>query len=233
MNYKKIYVIVFSIMIFCAVMYMFYMDTSNPKADIDTEEYTSVEMDVQAGNTNKEKNIDTDGQIKTEQDVLYEKQAYTEQIISDFLRMDADAFPERYDKDDLYQRGILYCGHEAWKYDGNQLDPYQGPGDYCNVENITAIRFYKEQPYPINKARNVGDRMEQDREGISIDYHGDYAVSTYSKAVDNGSVCIQELSFIKIETLSDAQTAPENLYYYIETDYYEVRESLAYETWMA
>ena len=154
----------------------------------------------------------------------------TEQVISDFLSMDSVEFQENYNKDDLYQSGILYCGHEAWKYDGNQVDAFQEPGDYYSVANITAIRFYKEQPVLIYLNMNINDQSGQYEEKISIDYHTDYAVSIYSKPGDNGLPCIQEISFVKIELCSGE--APRDLYQYLESDYYKVRASLIGETWI-
>ena len=161
-----------------------------------------------------------------------EKESYivTEQVISDFLSMDAVEFQESYDKDDLYQSGILYCGHDAWKYDGNQVDAFQEPGDYYDVANITAIRFYKEQPVPVYLNMNINDQSGQCIEEISIDYHTDYAVSIYSMPADNGLSCIQEISYVKIELYSG--TAPEDLYHFIEGNYYKVREELKNETWI-
>ena len=153
-----------------------------------------------------------------------------EQVISDFLSMDAVEFQESYDKDDLYQSGILYCGHDAWKYDGNQVDAFQEPGDYYDVVNITAIRFYKEQPVPVYINMNINDRIGQYEEKISIDYHTDYAVSVYSKPADDGLSDIQEISYVKIELYSG--TAPEDLYHFIEGNYYKVREELKNETWI-
>ena len=154
----------------------------------------------------------------------------TEQVISDFLSMDAVEFQEKYDRDDLYQRGMLYCDHDAWKYDGNQVDAFQEPGDYYDVVNITAIRFYKEQPVPVYLNMNINDQSGQREEEISIDHHTDYAVSVYSKPADDGLSYIQEISYVKIELYSG--TAPEDLYHFIEGNYYKVREELKNKTWI-
>ena len=51
----------------------------------------------------------------------------------------------------------------------------------------------------------------------------------YSIPSDDNVSFIVEISFIKAE--SDQGTAPAELYYYIENDYYEVRESLKNATW--
>ena len=52
----------------------------------------------------------------------------------------------------------------------------------------------------------------------------------YSMPSDDNVSFIVEISFIKAEL--DQGTAPEELYYYIENDYYEVRESLKNATWV-
>lgn len=144
--------------------------------------------------------------------------------------MDAIEFRENYDREDLYQSGILYCGHEAWKYDGNQVDAYQEPGDYYDVVNITAIRFYKEQPVPAYLDMNINDQYSQCEGKISIDYHTDYTVYIYTMPGNNDLPYIQEISFVKIELYKG--TAPEDLYQYIESQYYRVMESLKDERWV-
>lgn len=132
-------------------------------------------------------------------DIKDENYIDAEQVILDFINMNAIEFQENYDREDLYQSGILYCGHETWKYDGNQVDAYQEPGDYYDVVNVTAIRFYKRQPVPVYLDININDRFGQYKKEISIDYHTDYAVSVYSKPADDNLSYIQEISFVKIE----------------------------------
>lgn len=160
-------------------------------------------------------------------DIKDESYIDAERVISDFLSMDSVEFQEKYSRDDLYCSGILYCGLNAWKYNGSMLSAFQEK--YCDVENVTAIRFYKKQPVPVYLDMNINDRSGQYKE-ISIDYHTDYAVSVYSKPADDGLSCIQEISFVKIELSSGA--APEDLYDYIETGYYKVMEELNGETWI-
>lgn len=50
-------------------------------------------------------------------------------IVSDFLSLDAENFEQQYDRNELYEKDILYCDQNAWKYDGNAVDPYQKPED--------------------------------------------------------------------------------------------------------
>ena len=157
-----------------------------------------------------------------------EKESYTEteQVISDFLSMDAVEFQEKYDRDDLYQSGILYCGQEAWKTHIDYVEEFQR----YTLEDITAIRFYKEQPVPIYLDMNIADQVDQYEEEISLYYAPDYAVSIYSKSTEDGLSYIQEISFVKIE--SYLNRAPLNLYDFMERNYYHVLESLVDETWI-
>lgn len=150
------------------------------------------------------------------------------EIISDYLRMDSLKFQEKYAKDELYEKGIFYCDKNAWKYDGSQLDAFQD--DPYVVEDITAIRIYKKQPVPVYHNMNIGERTEQYSSKLNINYNTEYAVSIYSTQSDDNISHIVEISFIKIGL--DQGAAPEELYYYIESDYYEVRENLENETWI-
>lgn len=249
MNNKKIYIITLTVVSICVALYMFNIIGQNLEEDIDKEEHISAETNIQMGDINAEMdterdinleadidadehismetNIQTEGDLHAEMDIKDEDWIYTEQVISDFLHMNSIEFKEKYKKDDLNQSGVLYCGKESWKYDGNQVDAYQE--EYYNVLNITAIRFFEKQPIPVYLNMNIGDYTAQYEEEIRIDYNTDYAVSIYCKPVEKDLPCIQEISFVKIEL--DAETAPKNLYQFIENDYYEVRESLASETW--
>lgn len=102
--------------------------------------------------------------------------------------------------------------------------------DHYVVEDITAIRIYKIQPVPVYHNMNIGDQTEQCGSKINISYNTEYAVSIYSTPSDDNVSFIVEISFIKAEL--DQGTAPAELYYYIENDYYEVRESLKNATWV-
>ena len=161
-------------------------------------------------------------------DIKDESYIDAERVISDFLSMDSVEFQEKYNRDDLYYSGILYCGLDAWKYNGSMLSAFQEK--YYDVENVTAIRFYKKQPVPVYLDMNINDQIGQCEEEISVDYHTDYAVSVYSKLADDNLSYTQEISFVKIELSSGA--APEDLYDYIETGYYKVMEELNGETWI-
>lgn len=217
MDNKKKYIISLAVVSVCAILYMLNKIGQDLEENIGAEEHISGEVDIQ-----------TKEDIYTEMDVKDENYTYTEQVVLDFLHMNSIEFQESYNKDDLNQSGILYCGKESWKYDGNQVDAYQE--DCYNVVNITAIRFYQKQPVPVYLNMNIGDHLVQYEEEIRIDYNTDYVVSIYSKPAENDLPCIQEISFVKIEL--DVGTAPKDLYQFIENDYYEVRESLIDKTWI-
>ena len=170
--------------------------------------------------------FDLEGYINAEADSTGENYIDTEQVISDFLRMDSVEFQENYAKNELYQSGILYCGQEAWKTHIDYIEEFY----YYTLEDITAIRFYKEQPVSIYQNMNICDRLEQYKGRIYVDYHMDYAVSIYSKPADDGISCIQEISFIKIASYS--KTVPKNIYNFMERNYYQVLERLIGETWI-
>ena len=150
------------------------------------------------------------------------------QVIFDYLHLDALEFQEKYKKEELYENGILYCSKDAWKYDGSQLDAFQN--DCYDVDNITAIRICKTQSVPVYYNLNIGDQTDQYEQKIHIDCNTDYAVSIYSKPSNDNLLRIEEISFIKVEL--NEGTAQEGLYHFIENNYYEVMESLEYETWI-
>ena len=78
---------------------------------------------------------------------------------------------------------------------------------------------------------NVNDQFGQYNEEISVDYYTDYAVSIYTMPGDNDLSCIQEISFVKVEL--NEETAPKDVYDYIEYQYYKVLENLKNETWIS
>ena len=156
-----------------------------------------------------------------------ERHIETEQVISDFLQIDSIEFQGKYDRDDLYQSGILYCGQEAWKTHIDYVEEFQ----QYRLEDVTAIRFYKKQPIPVYLDMNIGDQANQHEAEISLYYAPDYAVSIYSKPTEDGLSYIQEISFVKIE--SYLNRAPLNLYDFMERNYYQVLESLVDETWIS
>lgn len=192
------------------------------QVDNSTVETTTANMETVLAGENTSENIDqnTENNAESADDTM--------QVISDFLHMDSTRFCKKYKKEELYESGILYCDKDAWKYDGSQLDAFQDV--YYNVENITAIRFFKRQPAPIYQNLNIADQTNQYSETINIIYHTDYAVSIYQKPSDGNLPCIEELSFLKVE--SDEGSAPEALYDFIEDNYYKVMENLEQETWI-
>ena len=152
--------------------------------------------------------------VEETQIVLSEEQ---EQIAEDFLSMESEGFEAKYDRDELYEKKILYCDNEAWKYHGTQLDGFQEPEDYYDVKNITALRFM--DVLPEDKVINQSGGGISER--IYIECKGDYAISMY----------LFDYSYIKAELQEG--TAPKKLYDYLEDDYYEVREELKETKWMA
>lgn len=154
------------------------------------------------------------------------------QIVVDFLQMSSEEFQKKYDSNELYKKNILYCDMAAWKYQGNQLDLFQDGEDYYDVTDISAIRF-RNMSQEMNIFDN-NDWSEIDSEYVDIKVMGDFAVSIYNperrhQEKSNG-LKMAEISFVKVE-LEDG-TAPEALYYYLESDYYRVREEIQKELWI-
>ena len=102
-------------------------------------------------------------------------------IVSDFLSMYTEEFEERYDKSALYERDILYCTQEAWKYDGEAVDWFQEPDEYYDVEDITAIRFINGYPAGINVSGET-DGVEDNRnmKMLLLQYFDDYEIGRAS-----------------------------------------------------
>lgn len=118
-------------------------------------------------------------------------------IISDYLCMDPLQFQKKYTMDELYEKGILYCNKNDWKYDGSQLDVFQD--DHYVVEDITAINIYKKQLVPVYHNMNIGEQTKQCGSKINISYNTEYAVSIYSTPSDDDVSFIVEILFIKAE----------------------------------
>lgn len=154
----------------------------------------------------------------------------TSTIVSDFLTLDSENFEQKYDRDELYEKDILYCDQNAWKYDGNAVDPYQESGEYYDVTSVTAIRFIKNLYTP-----EYSDEQTSDRE-ISIKCFDDYAISTfYQKKSDIQSgeevLNLMEISYIKAEIRGEK--APKSFYQELENSYYQVRAEIQSEKWIA
>lgn len=166
--------------------------------------------------------------------------AYDEGIVSDFLSMEPKEFEKKYDKKELYARDILYCGREAWKYDGERVDGFQDDRDCYEVENITAIRFGK--AYFTDKdiwEENTILADEQEPGSVVVRYFGEYALSMYFRGNAEGEgeeaePELIELSYmkVKLEKTDSRKVAPAALYERLEKSYYEVQEEIRSGKWI-
>lgn len=161
-------------------------------------------------------------------------------IVTDFLSMDTEEFENQYDRNELYDRGILYCDRCAWKYDGEVVDGFQKQEDYYEVDDITAIRFidlYASDMVVHSKDDDLETGQEEGK--LVLQYFGDYAVSMYSfigsDTQSGENVNVVEFSYVKAE-LSKRENrgaAPEELYEFLEKEYYEVQEEIRSGEWAA
>lgn len=155
---------------------------------------------------------------------------YTSAVVSDFLSLNAEKFEQKYDRKELYEKDILYCDQNAWKYDGNAVDPYQKPEEHYDVAGITAIRFIKGSYTP-----GYTDAQANDRE-IFIQCFDDYAISMfYQKKLDSQSgeevLDLMEISYIKVET--GGEKVSKTFYQELENNYYQVRAEIQAGEWIA
>lgn len=159
-------------------------------------------------------------------------------VVSDFLTMDSEDFENKYDRNQLYERNILYCDMAAWRYQGTQLDGFQDPEDYYDVINIAALRYtVDDRLYDFieeyhSDAGSIGNSSSMT--DVYIQHVGDYAISIYfQRDMDTqkeDSMKLLEISYVKVE-LGEGE-APRSLYQYLENDYYEVREAILSEDWI-
>lgn len=160
------------------------------------------------------------------------EEIYAEDVVSDFLSMDAETFEKSYDKNALYERDILYCTEEAWKYHGEQVDGFQDPKDYYEVDDITALRFLN--PGLADAKQHVeDDDLERVVNRIFFKCFDDYAVSLYFQETGESELALRELSLIKVKFSEDErrETVPKALYELLERRYYEAREEIAEGEW--
>lgn len=161
---------------------------------------------------------------------------YDEDVVSDFLSMDREAFEKQYDKNALYEKDILYCTEEAWKYHGEQLEGFSDPKDYFEVDDIWAIRFVNLGPTDPSLYVET-DHLEDVQNRIVYQGFDDYAVSLYfqeKKDVQGKpELELTELSFIKVKfgEHERRETAPKKLYEILESSYYEAREEIEAGEW--
>ena len=118
--------------------------------------------------------------------------------------MDTEEFENQYDRNELYDRGILYCDRCAWKYDGEVVDGFQKQEDYYEVDDITAIRFIDLYASDMVVHSKDDDFETGQEEGeLVLQYFGDYAVSMYSfigsDTQSGENVNIVEFSYVKAE----------------------------------
>lgn len=186
-----------------------------------------------------EKELETEQKKFSLEEVDYPS-AYDEGIVSDFLSMEPKEFEKKYGKKELYARDILYCGREAWKYDGERVDGFQDDRDCYEVENITAIRFGK--AYFTDKDIWEGNTIladEQEPGSVVVRYFGEYALSMYFRGNIEGEgeeaePELIELSYIKVklEKTDSRKVAPAALYERLEKSYYEVQEEIRSGKWI-
>lgn len=166
-------------------------------------------------------------------------ESYDDAVVSDFLSMNTEEFEKKYDKKELYDRDILYCTREAWKYDGERVDGFQEADDCYDVEEITAIRFTNGYFADMDMWEER-DTLTCDQEAgnAAVQYFGEYAMSMYfrqnpeAKNGEEGTELI-ELSYIKVklDESDSREAAPAVLYEDIERYYYEVQEEIKSGEW--
>lgn len=214
-----------------AVFTMINSGCSSTANDFDKMQETINYADIQSALSDVQININSlEKTNETEQNK--EEFVSESRIVADFLQMSSEEFPQKYDRNELYKRNILYCDMDAWKYQGNQLDAFQDEEDYYDVVDICAIRF--RNPSQEMNIFDDNDWSEIDSEYVDIKGMGDFAVSIYnpegSHQEKNDGLEMAEISFIKVEL--EEGTAPEALYYDLESGYYRVREEIQKELWI-
>lgn len=176
------------------------------------------------------------GEAEEQEEALADKinfeEIYAEDVVSDFLAMDAEEFENQYDKNALYERDILYCTEEAWKYHGEQLDGFTDPKDYYEVDDITALRFINPELADA-KLYVETDDLERVENRIFFKCFDDYAVSMYFQEKGDSELELRELSFIKVKfsEYERRETVPKTLYELLERKYYEAQEEIAEGEW--
>ncbi len=174
-----------------------------------------------------------------EPDWTVRPKSYDDAVVSDFLSMNTEEFAKKYDKKELYDRDILYCTREAWKYDGELVDAFQEESDCYKVEEITAIRFLN----GYSADRDIWEERDtladnQEAGNTDVRYFGDYAMSMYFRQNTEGEKGKEEqelieLSYIKVklDESDSRETAPAILYDDIERYYYQVQEEIQSGEW--
>lgn len=158
-------------------------------------------------------------------------------MVSDFLSMDTEEFEGKYDKNELYERDILYCTQEAWRYQGVPTPSYDGAEIY-DVDDITAIRFINicplEEDMP-GKDDALGNFQKV--EMLLLPYYGDCVASMFFQekkdAQGREELKLTEFSFLKVKMSEHdrREVAPEELYRVLEWDYYYGWKELQQAEW--
>ncbi|MCI9255303.1 MAG: hypothetical protein HFI58_10885, partial [Lachnospiraceae bacterium] len=158
------------------------------------------------------------------------------EVVSDFLSMDTEEFENRYDRNELYGRDMLYCVKEAWRYQGESV-PF-GDGDYYNVEEIAAVRFASVFPEDMDMyGKNDYLAGGQEIGNVILQYFGDYAISMYflenKSGMSREERNLIEFSYIKVKLRSKErnEAAPEELYEILEGGYYQDQEEVRQAEW--
>lgn len=155
-------------------------------------------------------------------DNFHLEERYDAGLVSDFLAMDAEAFEKQYDKNALYERDILYCTEEAWRFQGVAQPAYDGIASY-DLDDIRAIRFTNVWPQDtvIHEDTILYNQFNL------IRYFGDYAVSMYfqeSRDEESGEEGIRliEFSFVRVEVSEQdrGEVTIEDIYKSLEYNYY-------------
>ncbi len=124
---------------------------------------------------------------------------YDAGIVSDFLSMDAERFEKNHNKIALYERNILYCTKEAWRFQG-VAGPAVDDTLLYEMDDIRAVRFINVWP----QDTVVYEETELYNQYNLVRRFGDYAVSMYfqeSRDETGGKEEIRliEFSFVKIK----------------------------------
>lgn len=147
---------------------------------------------------------------------------YDAGVVSDFLSMDAETFEKNYNKNALYEKDILYCTEEAWRFQG-VAGPAVDDTLLYEMDDIRAVRFINVWP----QDTVIYEETELYNQYNLVRRFGDYAVSMYfqeSRDETGGKEAIRliEFSFVKIK-MSEYDSGKADIDYIYrnqEYDYY-------------
>ncbi len=166
-------------------------------------------------------------------DNFHLEERYDAGLVSDFLAMDAEAFEKQYDKNALYERDILYCTEEAWRFQGVAQPAYDDKISY-DLDDIRAIRFTNVWP---QDTVIYEDTLLFNQFNL-VRYFGDYAVSMYfqeSRDEESGEERIRliEFSFVRVEVSEQdrGEVTIEYIYKDLEYNYYDGWQEMDQAEW--